>query len=228
MKKIIISIAALVLIIGVGVGMYVFVQDQKIKKELATVEEAQVVEDESSFEDSAFASEVKLNRVDGVWSTEQNGNFSIDTDSLVFEFTGYKPGGLHTGTFNNINSIIRLNEEGQPVSARLVLDVASVKTDTAAVDTHLQTDDFFSSAQYPEIVVEIKKIELNGNSASAITDITMKGVTQTVSIPMALVEVGNATTFDIDARIKISDFNIAYGPVQDEVRIVLKGTVAQK
>ena len=34
--------------------------------------------------------------------------------------------------------------------------------------------------------------------------------------------------FEIDTRVKISDYNIAYGPVLDEVRIMLEGKIVKK
>lgn len=227
MRKIILSIGAVALIIGVIFGVYVFIQDQEIKKDLVNVEQAQFVENEN-VETAEFSSEVELTRTNGVWSTQETGQFSVDTNSLVLEFTGYKPGGLHTGSFQNINSVIRLNESGQPVSARIALDVLSVKTDSSALDKHLQTDDFFSTEKYPEIIAEIKQITMNGTSLNAITDISMKGVTRTISIPMQIATIENKTSFKIDTRIKISDFNIAYGPVQDEVRLAVSGTIVKK
>jgi polyisoprenoid-binding protein YceI len=228
MKKVIISIVFLVLIIIVGFGGYVFVQDQKIKKDLVNVNDAQFVEDQTSFDEIAFTSEVELKRENGAWATVKEGNFSIDTSSLQFEFTGYKPGGLHVGTFNNINAVIRLDDKGNPVATRIVVDASSVKTDAASLDTHLQGDDFFAVAQYPQIIVEIKKMESVNGLMNAITDITMKGVTRTVSIPVKFTSVENGTTFEVDSLIKISDFNIAYGPVQDDVRIVVKGLIKNK
>jgi polyisoprenoid-binding protein YceI len=221
--KIIISIVAIALIIG----LYILIQDQKIKKDLRDVTRAEFVEDTNS-DEVLFASEIQLTRAGGVWSGGESEFFRVDASSLKFEFTGYKPGGLHVGTFQNMSSNIRVDEEGNPVSASFVFDIDSIKTDSEALDKHLQTNDFFNSEMYPQIVVEVKRIEQQASQTIAITDITMKGVTRTIAIPIIISENTENITFSIDTLVKISDFAIAYGPVQDEVRIVLEGSVLKK
>lgn len=225
MRKIIISILAIAIIVGV----YIFIQDRKIKNELSNVEESQFVDQNNSTSTaSVSASQSTLTRVDGIWAVNSTQEYTIDPSSLKFEFTGYKPGGQHVGTFNKMDATLSFDEVGSPIGLVMNIDPASVKTDTAAVDKHLQASEFFDTATYPNVTVVIKEIKKEGDSIRAIADLTIKGVTKTLSVPVNVSLAGGGIKFDVDTRIKISDYNMAYGPVQDEVRVTLSGVVKKK
>jgi polyisoprenoid-binding protein YceI len=168
---------------------------------------------------------VTINRNAGAWNIKQTGEYTVDPSSLKFEFTGYKPGGEHAGTFNNLQSEINLDSNGNPVSGKIIFDPKSVKTDSAKLDEHLQTPEFFDTTTYSEITALIKEFKTEGNSVFAITELTMKGVTKTLSIPIKIVKADDGVVFSLDSRIKISDYSIAYGPVLDEVRVTLSGVL---
>lgn len=221
--KIIISILAVVLIIGV----YFFIKDREIKKELSTVEKSEFV-DSKEVASKDIASEIAISRTDGVWNiTSTDSEYVINPESLKFEFTGYKLGGQHVGTFNSIVTKISLDTEGNPVSANFVFDPTSVKTDAEGVDTHLQAPEFFDTKTYPQVTAIVKEIKKENGETRAITDLIMKGVTKTLSIPVTIAPTDSGLKFAIDARITISDYNIAYGPVQDEVRVVLEAEISK-
>lgn len=225
MSKIIIG----VIIILAVIGGYFFIKDRQIKKELSDVEESQEVQGDTKTNTKEVASTVTLNKTNGTWTVSQTGEYTVDPTSLKFTFTGYKPGGQHVGTFNSIKSEIALDKDGIPVNANMTIDIASVKTDTGAVDKHLQTADFFDAANNPNIVVSVKSIQVESEtSAKAITDITMKGVTKTISMPVTFAKEANGTKFMIDTRVNIADFGIAYGPVLNEVRITAEGIISKK
>ncbi len=225
MRKIIISVIIILLVIG----GYVFIRDRQIKSELSKVEEAQETNQNATSTKKVVASEIAITRTAGVWSVTNTGEYTIDPKSLIFEFTGYKPGGEHVGTFNNIKADIALDAEGKPISSVLSMDIASVKTDTEAVDKHLQTADFFDVASNPGISVIISDLtKENDTTAKAVTSITMKGVTKTLSIPVTLTPVNGGVKFNVDTRINISDFGIAYGPVLNEVRVKVEGVLLKK
>ena len=224
MKKIISSIGIIIILAGV----YVFIKDQQIKKELSTVEESQFVEQGATTTSVQVTSAVQATRTNGVWSSTSTGEYLLDATSLKFEFTGYKPGGEHVGTFNAIKADIGIDEKGNPVSAKIVFDPKTVKTDSAKLDEHLQAPEFFDTAVYSEATAVIKEFKKEGDSIRAITDLTMKGVTKTLSVPITVTVADDGVVFRVDTRVKISDYSIAYGPVLDEVRVVLSGVVHKK
>ncbi len=224
MKIAIISILAIALI---G-GGYVFIKDQRIKAELSNVEESKEVESNATSTATVADSVVTLNRVNGVWSVTSTGEFTVDPTSLAFEFTGYKPGGQHVGTFNNMSATISLDEMGNPVASQITIDPKSVQTDSDGVTTHLQKKEFFDTEAFADIKINIKEIQSDATNLKAITDLTIKGVTKTLAIPVKVAKLENGMVFAVDTRIKISEFGMAYGPVQDEVRVTLGGELYKK
>lgn len=225
MKKIIISILVIVLVI---VG-YVFIKDKKIKKELSNIEQSEFVDSTKTIDSNTVASQIKVLRTNGVWNIASQNEYTVKQDSLIFEFTGYKPGGQHVGTFNTMSADILLDAKGNPVGANFVLDPASVKTDSEGLDKHLQAPEFFDTTAYPKITVAIKEMRnVAPAEFQAITDLTMKGVTKTLSVPVKITPTEAGFKFVVDTRIIISDYHIAYGPVQDEVRLVLGAELYKK
>jgi polyisoprenoid-binding protein YceI len=61
-------------------------------------------------------------------------------------------------------------------------DVSSVSTDNEQRDKHLQSDDFFNAAKFPQIKFASKSFQSLGNNKYALTgDLTIRDVTKTVS-----------------------------------------------
>lgn len=225
MKKISIIVGVIILVMV----SFVLAKDMIIKKELSKVAETEVIEtDTTNKEFKKLDSTVTLQRNSGVWAVSSSGEYTVDPASLLLQFVGYKPGGEHAGTFNSVNAEVSLDAQGNPVQARVVLDVSSVKTDAAALDTHLQAPEFFNAAQYAVIDAFVKEIKVEGDTKSAVVDLTMKGVTKTLIVPIVINSEADSTAFEIDTRVNIKDYNIAYGPVLDEVRIKLEGKVSKK
>jgi polyisoprenoid-binding protein YceI len=224
MKKIIISVGVIIVVIG----GYVFIKDMQIKKDLLKVEESKFVEQNSTSISVQAQSIMSVTRTDSTWNSTSTGEYVIDATSLKFEFTGYKPGGEHVGTFKSLKADISIDANGNPVSAKIVFDPKTVKTDSEAVDKHLQAPEFFDTAVHSEITAVVKEFKKEGEQVFAITDLTMKGITKTLSIPVKIVNVDGGVMFSIATRIKISDYAVAYGPVLDEVKVMLEGKVVKK
>lgn len=223
------SILGLAILIGLAIGAYVTIGNQKNAEELSGVEESQFVDSNDEKNDAVVVSEINLSRAGGAWSVTSTGDYTIDPATLKFEFTGYKPGGQHIGTFQNLTGSVALDAAGKAIGAMLKLDPTSIKTDSEALDKHLQADVFFDTANHPEIKVAIKSIEnVSDTSAKAITDITIKGNTKTLSIPVRIEKTATGMKFWVDTKIKISEYQMAYGPVQDDVRVVASGELKKK
>lgn len=225
MKKIGIIVGVIILVMV----SFVLVKDAIIKKELSKVAETQVVETSTNKEVfKKTDSTITLQRKAGVWTASPSGIYAVDLASLSLEFVGYKPGGEHTGTFNNLSGEISLDPEGNPLQAQIILEVNSVKTDAAALDKHLQAPEFFNAAKYDVIEAFIKEIKFEPETKLAVVDLTMKGITKTLIVPIVINSEADLTAFEIDTRVNIKDYNIAYGPVLNEVRIMLRGKILKK
>jgi polyisoprenoid-binding protein YceI len=68
-----------------------------------------------------------------------------------------------------------------------VIKTASVNTDNATRDKHLNTPDFFDTAKYPEIKFQSTSIrKVGGDKYVAVGNLTIKDVTKQVEIPFTL------------------------------------------
>ena len=220
--KIVIIIFIIIVLIFSG---YIVNKDRQIKKELADIQQASFLKENLQVPKNTIDSEILVRRTNGKTEVFTSGIYTIKPDSIQLTFTGYKPGGEHTGTFNTIESTISLNSKGEPVQVSMTIDPKSVKTDSAKLDEHLQAKEFFDTAQYSDISIFVKQFKKEGNKIFAITDLTMKGVTKTLSIPVQVVQDKDMLNFSLDTRINISDYGIAYGPVLNEVRLTAQATI---
>ena len=110
--------------------------------------------------------------------------------------------------------------------------VASVDTDNEKRDGHLQSADFFDAANHPSISFKSTSVEKVGDNSYTVTgDLTMRGVTKTVTLeathggtinhPMMK---KNVAGFKVVGKVKRSDFGIEWNTmvVGDEVEIICK------
>lgn len=160
----------------------------------------------------------------------QNQQQGTDAQGAVevteFSFVGYGPGKSHVGVFEKYEvKNVKVNESGIPVAGELVIDVNSIKTDTALLDTHLKEKaEFFDTAKYPTITFALSNTTETGAGLFQVSgNLTVKGVTKQVAFSVN----GNTDrTFTSEFKLKMSDFGFtAPGIVEDEVLIKFAGKV---
>ena len=137
------------------------------------------------------------------------------------------------GTFPKVSGTLMLDEKNVAKSSvDITIDPASVNTNNEKRDAHLQGPDFFDAAKFPAVTFKSKSVAKTAQGYSVVGDLTMKGVTKTVSIPFTLAGpkehpmmpvsmVGVEGSLTVNRR----DFHIDYGMaamVGDEVTIDLE------
>lgn len=119
----------------------------------------------------------------------------------------------------------------------------SVDTGVPGRDKHLRTADFFEVEKYPELTFQSTKVEKKGKDWIVSGDLTMKGVTKSVTIPFEIagwlpaserggMKMGIAGETTINRR----DFGVNWGnnlpsgiaAVSDEVKVVLQIEAGKK
>lgn len=94
----------------------------------------------------------------------------------------------HFSDFDVQFSWDRANPAASSVSA--VIKVASVDTDDQKRDNHLRTADFFNASANPQITFKSTSVRAAGtNKAIATGDLTIKGITKRVEMPVTLLGV---------------------------------------
>ncbi len=88
------------------------------------------------------------------------------------------------GTFHNFDGWIDLDTSDITKSrAEGWVDVASIDTRNKKRDDHLRDSDFFDVQKYPRMKMVVKRIYKKGGEWWADADLTIKGITKTVSFP---------------------------------------------
>jgi polyisoprenoid-binding protein YceI len=127
----------------------------------------------------------------------------LATSSLALAADTYKIDGAHSsanftvkhmgistvhGRFTDVSGTILYDEKApENSSVTAVIKTASVNTDNATRDKHLNTPDFFDTAKYPEIKFQSTSIrKVGGDKYVAVGNLTIKDVTKQVEIPFTL------------------------------------------
>ncbi|MBD3783198.1 MAG: YceI family protein [Micrococcales bacterium] len=92
------------------------------------------------------------------------------------------------GSFNEVEGHLHADLEDMAKShVEITLKAASVDTRTAPRDEHLRSADFFDVENHPDITFVSSRVEEVEDDAYLVTgDLTIRDVTQTLSIPIAL------------------------------------------
>lgn len=164
-------------------------------------------------------------------SSDQSDNAQVaaviaklnSTETII---TGYGPGKIHPGTFSDYEiSNVSLDESGMIQSARVVVKSESRDFGIDGLNKHLCTDDFLKCEEYPDIVFELSEVKLNptGNGYTVVGNLTMIGITKSVSFPVNMVmgESGEAV-YATDFRLDITPFEIKYPGIDQEVRVEIR------
>lgn len=96
--------------------------------------------------------------------------------------------------------------------------IASIDTGVEPRNKHLRTADFFDAEKFPEMTFASTKVEKKGKNKYTLTgDLTIKGVTKTVSFPFTITgsvkDPWGGTRFGIQAETVINrrDYGITWG-----------------
>lgn len=154
---------------------------------------------------------------------------SIDAKGSSIGFVGSKVTGSHPGTFPTFSGSVKLaGDKAEGGSVSIEIDVASVKSDDEKLDGHLKGPDFFDVAKFPKATFASTEIKAGGDKGATHTvtgNLTLHGVTKSVTFPATITVTGDAVSATSEFSINRKDFGIAYaGKADDLIRddVVLK------
>lgn len=139
------------------------------------------------------------------------------------------------GQFVNVQAELVL-DPANPSASRLTatIPLTDVDSNSDGLDGHLQTPDFFDTANHPTATFVSRSITVDAddrNEATVVGDLTLRGVTRPVTMEVEFNQAGPSmggvykAGFDGEAVIKRSDFGITYGlpMLGDEVKLHIEG-----
>lgn len=141
----------------------------------------------------------------------------------------------YRGQFVNVDADLTL-DPANPSAATLTatIPLTEVDSNSDGLDAHLQTADFFNTANHPVATYVSRSVTVDPaapNRATVQGDLTLRGVTRPVTMTVRFNQAGPSlggayrAGFDGEATIKRSDFGIDYAlPVLgDEVSLHIEG-----
>lgn len=110
------------------------------------------------------------------------------------------------GRFNEESGTVSFDPDNpEDASVSLVIDASSIDTNHAERDDHLRSPDFFNTAEFGEITFESTGVEVTGENTAAITgDLTMLGVTKSVTLDAIFNSIG---TYPWDESTEVIGFS---------------------
>lgn len=160
-----------------------------------------------------------------VTAGEKGDAYTVNTDKSEIKWTGKKVTGEHMGTLNLKEGEL-IVKDGMITGGSFIADMTTiVSTDLEGeykgkLEGHLKSEDFFHTAEHPHATFKISSVKQlkekgkNGSNYEITGDLTIKGITQTVSFPAII-------SFKDDKLVAIgfmtidrTKFNVKYGSGQ--------------
>jgi len=164
-------------------------------------------------------------------STAQGTKYQITPQNSKIEFVGSKVTGSHNGSFQDFSGQVDYTGNVEQSRVSITIKADSITTDTPDLTKHLKTADFFDVAKYPEatfVSTTIKPGGENGASHTVTGNLTMHGVTKSVTFPATIAVTPDVASVDAHFSVNRKDFGINYAGAADNLirdDVVLKLTI---
>jgi polyisoprenoid-binding protein YceI len=150
---------------------------------------------------------------------ETTGTYNFDKAHSFIGFRIKHMGLIEVpGYFRDFTGTVKFDgKDATKSTVEFSAKMTSVDTGVAGRDNHLRTADFFEVEKFPEMTFKSTKVEKKGKQMMVTGDLTMKGVTKSVTFPFTLVDIikdpRGGTKMGIVAETSINrrDFGVNYG-----------------
>ena len=135
------------------------------------------------------------------------------------------------GSFQKFSG--EIDYAGAPEKSRvqITMDASSIVANDPKLTEHLKTPDFFDVAKFPDakfVSTEIKAGGEGGATHTVTGNLTMHGVTKSVTFPATIAVTADTASVDADFSINRKDFGINYAGAADNLirdSVVMKLTI---
>lgn len=145
---------------------------------------------------------------------------NVIKEKSSINFVGAKVTRDHKGTFRNFDGWIEY-AGGTPSQISFDIDLNSLQTDDAKLDSHLKTADFFDVAKYPKATfVSTSLTPAAGGGGATHTlkgNLTMHGVTKEVTIPVTAQQTADGVRTTSEFTINRHDWGVSYKGMADDL-----------
>lgn len=146
--------------------------------------------------------------------------YAINPQTSKVTFVGSKVTGSHNGSFGAFTG--QIDYTGDPTKSRvnITIDVNSLTADDPKLTEHLKTPDFFDVAKFPQATFVSTEIKPGGekNATHTVTgNLTLHGVTKSVTFPATIAVTPETASVDSTFSINRKDFGINYAGAADNL-----------
>lgn len=107
-------------------------------------------------------------------------------------------------------------------SVEMVVQAASIDTDNERRDGHLRSPDFFDVANHPTLSFKSKKVAAVGGNLAVTGDLSIRGVTKEVTIPVQILGVmGDKAGFASEFTVDRQDYGVSWNRTLDQGGTIL-------
>ena len=162
---------------------------------------------------------------------------AITPATSKIEFIGSKKvGGAHNGGFKAFDGKVEMHD-GKPEVKSIAVDIdtTSIFADDDKLTGHLKNQDFFEVSKYPTakfVTTEIKAGGEKGATHTLVGNLTLHGVTKSITIPATVKVEGDSMTLKSEFALNKNDFGMTFGGpgnvIREEVVIKLDVKAAKK
>ncbi len=150
----------------------------------------------------------------------QGERYRITPETSQITFVASKVTGSHHGSFKKFAGVIGFNAQPETSSVNVTIETNSVEADDPGLTKHLQTPDFFDVATYPQAIFTSTAIKAGGAGGATHTvtgNLTLHGVTKSITFPATIAVTPNSITVDSTFSINRKDFGINYAGAADNL-----------
>jgi polyisoprenoid-binding protein YceI len=147
--------------------------------------------------------------------------YTFDQSTSKVSFVGSKVTGKHDGGFGTFKGTVDV-ADGAPEKSKVdvQIDADSLTTDTEKLTGHLKSPDFFDTKANPKatfVSTEIKKGGEKGATHTVTGNLTIKGITKSVTFPATINVTGENANLDAEFSINRRDFSLNYAGMPNDL-----------
>ncbi len=158
-------------------------------------------------------------------------SYAFSNDGSRIEFVGAKVTGKHEGGFGVFRGTISVVDgDLLKSSVQAEIDTTSLTVEPGKLQTHLKSADFFDVEKFPKASFASTSVKAGGENGATHTitgNLSLHGVTKSITFPATLKASADAVDADAEFAINRNDFEIKYAGkpddlIKDQVLIKLK------
>ena len=160
--------------------------------------------------------------------------YGFDQGASKVTWVGSKVTGKHDGGFGTFKGTVDV-VDGAPEKSKVdvQIEAESLTSDAEKLTGHLKSPDFFDVKAHPKatfVSTEIKKGGEKGATHTVTGNLTIKGITKTISFPATVAVAGDTANVDAEFAINRRDFSLNYAGMPNDlirddvvIKLVIRG-----